>query len=315
MTRPAVLSAGSSPLGHLVLLAGAPERILALRVALSSAIEPQSVVLDAGCGSLGVLSIMAAKLGARRVVAVDTGGLDPARALAEENGVADRIEFVECDLGQLPASTGKFDVILGMIYNNEPRLDLARQQLMAGLATRFAHSATAFIPGTVRYTVAGYDSANPESTETTLEDRWDSAVGGAEALTGMSMGAIAEFPSADYSSVVEQLSRPLSPQAASFVGADQRGALLTSREDFAEVSYADPDTATAYPPAIALPVTAPGRLDTVVWRQELAVGDLLIRRTDFAQPVTSPGDVEPGDTAILSTDRGWADTVPLTVRR
>jgi len=314
VTHPAVLGAGGSPLGHIVLLAGAPERILALRLALSSAIEPSSVVLDAGCGSLAVLSIMAARLGARRVVAVDTGELDTARALAAENGVINRIEFVRGDLAELPASLGSFDVILGMIYNNEPRRDLARQQLMAGLATRFAHSGTAFIPGTVRYTVAGYDSTDPEPTEHTLHDRWDSAVGGAEALTGISMGVIRGFPSADYSSVVEQLSRPLSPRAARFVGAGRRGALLTSRAHFAETSYADPRTASAYPTDVALTVTAPGRLDTAVWRQELKFGDLLIRRTDSAQPVAPARDVQPGDTAILSTDARWGDTVPLTVR-
>jgi SAM-dependent methyltransferase len=143
MTYPARLSEGSSPLIHMMLLVGAPERILALRLALSSAVGPSSVVLDAGCGSLGVLAIMAAQLGARRVVAVDRGRLDAAWALAEENGVADRIEFRQCDLADLPAATGSFDVILGMIYHNEPRRDLAQQQLMAGLATRFAHPGTA----------------------------------------------------------------------------------------------------------------------------------------------------------------------------
>src|SRR5580693_9040061 len=90
MTHPAPFAAGGSPLGHMMLLVRAPERILALRLAMSSAVASSKVVLDAGCGSLGVLAIMAARLGARRVVAVDIGRLDAARALAEENGVADR---------------------------------------------------------------------------------------------------------------------------------------------------------------------------------------------------------------------------------
>jgi 2-polyprenyl-3-methyl-5-hydroxy-6-metoxy-1,4-benzoquinol methylase len=136
MTDPARLSEGDSLLVHMMLLARAPERILALRLAMSSVIGPSSVVLDAGCGSLGVLAIMAARLGARRVVAVDRGRLDTARALAEENGVADRVEFRQCDLADLPTATGSFDVILGMIYHNEPRRDLAQQQLMAALGRR-----------------------------------------------------------------------------------------------------------------------------------------------------------------------------------
>jgi hypothetical protein len=315
MTYPARVNEGSSLLVHMMLLARAPQRILALRLAMSSAVGPDSAVLDAGCGSLGVLAIMAARLGARRVVAVDTGRLDAARALAAENGVADRIEFLQHNLADLPADTGSFDLIVGMIYNNEPRRDLAQQQLMAGLATRFAHPGTAFIPGTVRYTVAGYDSAGPDSTERTLQDRWASAVDGAEALTGLTMAAIRQFPSTDYSTGMEQLS-PSGPGAAGVrratAGPDMK--LITNREVFTEISYADPATASAYPSDLALTVTAPGRLDTTIWRQDLKFGDLLIRRHETTYPVTPPLDVKPGDTAILSTDGAWGDEIPLTIR-
>jgi SAM-dependent methyltransferase len=300
VTYPARLNEGRSTLVHMMLLARAPERILALRLAMSSAIGPSCVVLDAGCGSLGVLAIMAARLGARRVVAVDTGELDIARALAAENGVAGRIEFRQSNLADLPDDLGSFDVILGMIYSNEPRRDLARQRLMAGIATRFARPGAAFIPSTVRYTVAGYDSAGPDQTERTMEDRWDGFVDGAESLSGITMAAIRQFPSADYSSVRERL-------------AWRDMTLLTSREVFAEVSYADPATAAAYPPAIALPVTAAGRLDTTLWRQELKFGDLLIRRHETSYPLTPPAGVKPGDTAILATDGDWVDAIPLTV--
>jgi len=300
MTYPTQITPeGNSVLAHMMLLARTPERLLALRVAMSSTIGPTSVVLDAGCGSLGVLAIMAARLGARRVVAADIGRLDTARALAQENDVAGQIEFVEGNLADLSVANGSFDVILGMIYNNEPRRDLAQQQLMAGLATSFAHPGTVFIPGTVRYTVTGYDSASPDPGERTLHDRWDSIVGGAEALSGITMAAIREFPSADYSAAAD--------------GRDMT--LLTSRELFAEINYSDPATAAAYPPALSLPVTAPGRLDTTAWRQELKFGDLLIRRTDTIYAVTPPCDVRPGDTAILSTDGGWGDAIPLTIRR
>ena len=315
MTNPARLNEGSSPVVHMTLLIRAPERLLALRLAMSSAIGPASVVLDAGCGSLGVLAIMAARLGARRVVAADIGQLDIARALAEENGVADRIEFVQGDLAELPAALGSFDVILGMIYHNEPRRDLAQQRLMAGIATRFAHPGTAFIPGTVRYTVAGYDSAGPDSTERTLHERWDSAVGRAEALSGITMAAVRQFPSSDYSSVMDQLSQLRGPRAARLAGVGgQDMTLLTGRELFTEISYADPATAAAYPPDLALTVTAPGRLDTTIWRQELKFGDLLLRSFETTHPLTPPRDVQPGDTAVLATDGGWGDAIPLTIR-
>jgi SAM-dependent methyltransferase len=311
MPDPGQLTVGNSPLSHMLLLAGAPERILALRLALSSVIEPSSVVLDAGCGSLGVLAIMAAQLGARRVVAVDTGRLDLAQALAEENGVADRIEFRQRNLADLPDDAGRFDVILGMIYFNDPRRDLAQQQLMAGIATRFARPGTVFIPGTVRYTVAGY-AAGADSTDRTAADRWTSAVGRAEALTGIAMAAISHFPAPDYAAFRRQPGLPGS--SAGRAGLAEL-TLLSSRELFAEISYADPATAAAYPPAVELAVTAPGRLDTTIWRQDLLFGNLLIRRTEATQRVTRSHKVQPGDIAVLATDESWGDTVPLTVRR
>jgi len=164
------------------------------------------------------------------------------------------------DLANLPAATGSFDVILGMIYHNEPRRDLAQQQLMAGLATRFAHPGTTFIPGTVRYSVAGYDSTRPDPTESTLQDRWDSAVGGAEAVTGITLAAIRQFPSDDYSTIKEQLSLLPAPRPARVRQplAGPAMPLLTSRELFTEISYADPATASAYPPASPSPSPRPG---------------------------------------------------------
>jgi hypothetical protein len=185
-----------------------------------------------------------------------------------------------------------------MVYHNEPRRDLAQQQLMAALATRFAHPGTVFIPDTVRYTVAGYDSARPDPTESTLQDRWESAVAQAEALTGITMAAIGQFPGTDYSTVRERLSRASGPGASrvsrALAGPDMT--LLTSREVFTEISYTDPATASAYPP-------------------DLKFGDLLIRSTETTHPLTPPRDVQPGDTAILSTDGGRGEAIPLTLRR
>src|SRR5882724_6562428 len=97
-----------APLAHLSLLTHHPERLLALRLAMSRRIGPESSVLDAGCGALGAMSIMAA------------------RRLAEENLVADRVTFVESDLDDLDAGLGPFDVILGMLYTDDPRQGLER---------------------------------------------------------------------------------------------------------------------------------------------------------------------------------------------
>jgi protein arginine N-methyltransferase 1 len=71
--------------------------------AIARTVTPNSVVLDLGAGT-GILSLLAAKAGARKVYAVDT---NPAilllRDLALENGVADRIEVHD---------TSSFDLVL-----------------------------------------------------------------------------------------------------------------------------------------------------------------------------------------------------------
>lgn len=77
-------------------------------------IEPGSVVVDAGCGS-GVLAIIAAKLGAKKVYGVDAadGTVEVATANAAAHGVADRTDFFQGDLFEpLPAEL-EADVVIG----------------------------------------------------------------------------------------------------------------------------------------------------------------------------------------------------------
>lgn len=78
---------------------------------------PPEKVLDVGTGS-GILSVAAAALGARRVLACD---IDPeacriARENALLNGVAERIEVTATPLSELP---GDFDIVLANILAEE----------------------------------------------------------------------------------------------------------------------------------------------------------------------------------------------------
>jgi protein arginine N-methyltransferase 1 len=68
-------------------------RMDAYSAALRRAVTPESVVLDLGCGP-GVFALLACKLGARRVYAVEPDNvIQLAREAAKANGFADRIEF------------------------------------------------------------------------------------------------------------------------------------------------------------------------------------------------------------------------------
>jgi release factor glutamine methyltransferase len=77
-------------------------------------IEDQSVVIDAGCGS-GVLSIVAAKLGAGMVYGVDAaeGTVEVATANAEAQGVVDRVQFFQSDMFDALPEGELADVVIG----------------------------------------------------------------------------------------------------------------------------------------------------------------------------------------------------------
>ena len=66
----------------------------AFRRAIEAVVGPEDVVLDLGAGT-GILSLFAARAGARHVYAVDNSSiLDMAARLAKANGLEGRIEFI-----------------------------------------------------------------------------------------------------------------------------------------------------------------------------------------------------------------------------
>lgn len=83
-----------------------PHRMVAYQRALERLVEPGMVVLDAGAGT-GVLAMMAARLGAKKVYAVESMPVARlARELVRHNGLETRVEVIEADLRTLqpPAS-------------------------------------------------------------------------------------------------------------------------------------------------------------------------------------------------------------------
>ncbi len=76
-------------------------RVRAYLEALEKALRPGDTVLDLGCG-LGLFALAACRLGAGRVLAVDTNPwVEVARELARTNGLADRIEWHHHDVSIL----------------------------------------------------------------------------------------------------------------------------------------------------------------------------------------------------------------------
>jgi hypothetical protein len=87
-------------------------RLSAYESAMSRLVRPGDVVVDLGAGS-GILGLLACRAGASRVYAVEpTGLIELARAIAAENGVADRIRWIRQPAAEL-ALPEKADVLVG----------------------------------------------------------------------------------------------------------------------------------------------------------------------------------------------------------
>jgi protein arginine N-methyltransferase 1 len=70
-------------------------RMSAHRAAMQRAVRPGSVVVDLGAG-IGIMSLIACQLGARRVYAIEPNDLvEVARELAAANGFGDRIQIIQ----------------------------------------------------------------------------------------------------------------------------------------------------------------------------------------------------------------------------
>jgi hypothetical protein len=110
---------------------------------------------------------------------------------------------------------------------------------------------------------------------------------------------------------------PLSPDArlTARFGFPDRNLMtrLTDREIVAETRYARAGRRPAYPASLEIPVIRAGRLDGVLWRQDLMAGDLLIRSAETYQPVDSAEPVIAGETMTLTLDDRWRSSVPMTI--
>jgi len=81
---------------HAAMLLGQKTRLAKFDKAIRQIVKPNDYVVDIGTGS-GVLAIMAAKAGARKITGIDINqeSIEYAKQAAALNGVEDRIEFVE----------------------------------------------------------------------------------------------------------------------------------------------------------------------------------------------------------------------------
>ncbi|KAF8518715.1 S-adenosyl-L-methionine-dependent methyltransferase [Gautieria morchelliformis] len=109
-------------------------------------------VLDVGCGT-GILSMFAAKAGAKKVVGIDMSNIiDQAQKIIEANGFSDRITLVKGKLEDVELPIQQFDIIvsewMGYFLLYESMLDtvlLARDKYLAPGGMIFPDTATIYL--------------------------------------------------------------------------------------------------------------------------------------------------------------------------
>ena len=123
-------------------------RIDAYARAIAAVVRPGDVVLDVGSGS-GVLALLAAKAGARKVYAVErTGVIELVRLHAQANGFGDVVEPIHADLADLTTLPERPRVVLAELLGHFAPAEQAHRAYR--LARRLAAEGAVLIPGGYR---------------------------------------------------------------------------------------------------------------------------------------------------------------------
>jgi 16S rRNA G966 N2-methylase RsmD len=163
----------AGPAEHAVML-NDRARTSAFIFAIREVVEPGDVVLDLGTGS-GVLAVAAARAGARRVFALEAGGMaGAARAVAEANGLGDKVDVIQ-DWSTQVSLAERADVLVSEIIGDDP-LGERVLEIFLDARKRFLKPDARLIPGELRLfgiplslTKAHYERRVP--THATF-DRW-----------------------------------------------------------------------------------------------------------------------------------------------
>ncbi len=164
---------------HRRMLSDTP-RVEGYRAAIASVVKPGHKVLDAGTGS-GVLAALAALAGAEKVYAVDGAEiLAQAEEVFERSGVADRVQAIRGDFGQVELPT-KVDVIVTETFGALALAEGAVDDLAACVDRNLAEGGQV-IPFRIDFYVAPVGSADLRAE----------ALGAFDAVPGVDLSALAE---------------------------------------------------------------------------------------------------------------------------
>lgn len=294
-----------TPLQHLQLLLRY-ERTEALQRIIRQVIRPGMRVLDAGCG-LGVLAQIAARCGAQ-VLAVDLDDVSLARSLAAENGLAGQIEFSQGDLHQLihgrPELRSAFDVIVAMVYLNDPRRDEVQSSLAQFLKEQFLKPGGKAIPTHVKYLAClGQWPAQDHAAR--------------QRLIASQVGSIAQRYDLRFDNLQKQIEatayKDFFPQRlANGRLAKDDFCELTNLQDAWTIDYRSNEC--RYPDSLSFQWSRAGVPHVVLWTQQIMFEDQTIFSNESISWIRNPHERDGGRQVTIALDQDWRAENCVTLR-
>lgn len=282
------------------------DRGLPLKEIIFATVKKGDLVVDAGCGT-GLLSLWAAQAGASKVIGVDMGDLTVGRQLADENGFGDTIEFINGDLNQFTLPEGKrCDVLLAMVYFNDPRRDYAQTRLSLKLRERIMKPEGIQIPNRIEYTVHPLEWPSQE-----LQTRFasmDVRMKMIESRYGLSLqgllGRSKEMP--DRTWFPSRLPSGLLDRTDARV-------LRDKATTFCDVDYSK--MLPKYPQSLEIEFTSGGSCNALLFNQSLYYNNHLIFSNESLSWVVNPHVVAPGQKASFRFEDSWLVTSYTTMSK
>lgn len=289
---------------HLRLLSRS-DRTNGLLNAIQSLVKKDDSVLDAGCGS-GVLSLLAVKNGASKVIGVDLGSVEMAEELSEENGFSERISFIQTRLENLNLEgyQNKFDAIIGMIYYNDPRRDENQQKIIFDLKKRYLKPNGRMLPDCVKYYAYGCDWPffDINKKRICIEEQIKSLEGQYQLSLNKTFTKYAE----------NQIDRYFFPirdhiREGKILNSENNSLLLLGDPTvFCKIKYNN--DSFEYPEEFPIKISYPGRMTSIIWVQELWFQDILIFSTESISYIKNPKIVKPMDAVMIHLGDKWRKT-------
>jgi SAM-dependent methyltransferase len=274
------------------------DRGIGLIHAIQSAVEQGNIVLDAGCGS-GICSLLAAKYGASKVIGVDRDTPDLAISLAKENGLSKQVSFVQGNLSNLEIAEykGKVDVVMSMIYHNDPRRDELQSSIALELRKKYLKPEGRMLPDRVRYfvVICEWPAFDIQKKLLNMEREILEMQGRFQLSFNSLMDGMREH--------IDTTFFPKRDMKNGKIGSGNDNLLLSDSAMFCEIDYYQ--DSFAYPSEVNIDICSPGRMNALKWVQELWYDNILIFSNESLSYIKNPRQVNPGESVTIAIDGEW----------